>query len=312
MATHTTFRENLLRVIAVIGLIAILLLGAWGIIQLAFRLPTFFSTIGRAKEALSVSVSAQSTSDKAMAVSWKHANKSGEYSYSLSYSCAEGLAFAAPVPAGAYQLVKCDTPFNYTGASTSTSIIPVLKDAAKATTTITIAATRLSDGVITSKATGMTMVAASTTTSAAATKPAAAKPATSAKPASTYVASGRTTNLYGAPDLAVQILTAPAEARVGARVSLQFVVTNIGTNLAPAGWTFNAVLPYTPVYVYPAGGQQALYPGDKIVYTMGYDVVPSYGYYDGSAQATIEIDPTNYVQESSEYNNSATATYQVY
>ncbi len=327
MATHTTFRENLLRVIAVIGLIAILLLGAWGIIKLAFYLPTFFSTWGKAKETLVVSVPAQTTSDKPFTLSWKHAGREGEYSYSASYSCAQGLAFAAPVPTGAYQLVPCNTPFNYMGASSSMPLIPVLKDAAKATTTITVAATKLADGTITKKAAGMTTVSASTTATANATPgtaytpatttpakpaPAATKPA-SAKPAATYVPSGRTTNLYGAGDLAVQITSAPAQAHVGSRVSLQFVVTNIGTNAVAAGWMFNAVLPYAPVYVYPSAGQQMLYPGDKIVYTLGYDVVPANGgYYGGQAQATIEVDPTNYIREASEYNNTAVATYQVY
>lgn len=325
MATNTSFRENLLRVIAVIGLIAILLLGAWGIIKLAFYLPTFFSNFGKAKETLTVSVPALSTSDKPFTLSWKHANHTGEYSYSASYSCAQGLAFAAPVPTGAYQLVKCDTPFNFVGATSSMPLIPVLQSGTtKGTTTLTLAATRLSDGVVTKRATGMTTVNASTTATTAGptytgpattttTKPATTKPATtSTKPTTTYVPSGRTQNLYGSPDLAVQIVSAPVQATAGARVSLQFVVTNIGTNAAPSGWSFNAVLPYNPVYVYPAGAQQTLYPGDKIVYTLGYDVVPSYGYYGGQAQVTIEVDPLNFVAESSDYNNTATATYQVY
>lgn len=320
MATHTTFRENLLRVIAVIGLIAILLLGAWGIIRLAFYLPTFFSNFGKARETLSVSVPGQSTSDKPFTLSWKHSGKTGEYSYAASYSCVEGLAFAAPVPTGAYQLVPCDTQFNYINATSTMPLIPVLeKDIAKATTTLTVAATRLSDGTVTKKATGMTTVSASTTpatpTPAAPAKPAATpKPTTTTtKPTTTYVPSGRTTNLYGAADLAVQILTAPASAPAGSRVTLQFVVTNIGTNVAPAGWMFNAILPYTPTYVYPSGGQQMLYPGDKIVYTLGYDVVPSGSRdYYGQAQATIEVDPINYIAEVSEYNNTAVATYRVY
>ena len=111
----------------------------------------------------------------------------------------------------------------------------------------------------------------------------------------------------------MQIISAPTQAQAGSRISLQFVITNIGTNAAPAGWTFNAILPYNPIYVYPSGGQQMLYPGDKIVYTLGYDVVPAQsGYYGGSAQATIEADPMNYVQESSDYNNTAVSTYQVF
>mgnify|MGYP001613201129 CR=1 FL=1 len=308
-----------MRVIAIIGLIAILLLGAWGIIRLAFYLPTFFSNFGKAKETLVVTVPAQTTSDKAFALAWKHGGKAdSEYSYQVSYSCAAGLAFAAPVPTGAYQLVKCDTPFNYVGATSTMPLIPVLQDATKATTTITVAATKLADGTVTRKATGMTMVSASTTatTPAATAKPATSKPAATNKPTTTYVPSGRTTNLYGAADLAVQIVSAPAQATVGSRISLQFVVTNIGTNLTPAGWMFNAVLPYQPLYVYPSGGQQMLYPGDKIVYTLGYDVVPAQGgydnYYGNQAQATIEVDPINYIPEVSEINNTAVATYQVY
>jgi hypothetical protein len=325
MATTPTFRENFLRVIAVIGLIAILLLGAWGIIQLAFYLPTFFGNFGQARESLTAAYPAQSVSDKASPLSWKHAGKDGEYSYSVSYSCAPGLAFAAPVPTGAFQLVKCDTPFNYVNASSTMPMIPVLAPGVKeASTTITVAATRLSDGTISVKGTAKTSVSASTTPAAAAPdaaakpetpKPAATtpKPASPAKPAATYVPSGRTQNLYGAPDLAVQITASPTQAQAGSRISLQFVITNIGTNVAPAGWTFNAILPYQPIYVYPSGGQQALYPGDRIVYTLGYDVVPAQGgYYGGQAQATIEADPLNYVQESSDYNNTAVSTYQVH
>lgn len=325
MASTPTFRENLLRVIAVLGLIAILLLGAWGIIQLAFYLPTFFSNFGQTRETLSVSIPAQTISDKAFDLTWKHAGKkSGEYSYSVSYTCADGLAFAVPVPTGAFQLVACDTPFNYVGATSTMPLIPVLApQTARASTTVVVAATRLADGTIATKATAKTIVSASTTpattpTPAATTPKPTTKPTTTAtKPTTTYVPSGRTQNLYGVGDLAVQITSAPTQAQAGSRISLQFVVTNIGTNAVAAGWMFNAVLPYQPIYVYPSAAQQMLYPGDKIVYTLGYDVVPAQGYdyyqsYGGQAQATIEIDPLNYVQEASDYNNTAVSTYQVY
>ncbi|HEV7449456.1 MAG TPA: CARDB domain-containing protein [Candidatus Paceibacterota bacterium] len=337
MATHTTFRDNFLRVVAVLGLIAILLLGAWGIIQLAFYLPTFFGNLGHAKEALTVSVPAQSVSDKAITLSWKHTGKDGEYSYSASYACAAGLQFAAPVPTGAYQLVPCNTPFNFVSASTSMPVIPVLAVGTRqATTTLTVAATKLSDGTVSVKGTANTTVMASTTavsTSGTATtgttytpgqtttKPATTttKPATTNKPASTYVASGHTTNLYGYADLAVQILSAPQGVRAGSRVSLQFVVTNVGTNVAPAGWAFTAALPYNPVYVYPSGGQQMLYPGDKIVYTLTYDAVGTGGdYYSysqndyGQAQVNVQVDTNNFVPELNEYNNTASVSYQVY
>src|SRR3989338_7670135 len=46
------FKENLVRVVAVLGLIAVLLLGAWGIIQLAFFIPTLFSGPGNVTPAV--------------------------------------------------------------------------------------------------------------------------------------------------------------------------------------------------------------------------------------------------------------------
>ncbi|MDB5225789.1 MAG: Peptidase sortase-like protein [Candidatus Adlerbacteria bacterium] len=318
MATHTTFRENFLRIIAVIGLIAILLLGAWGIIQLAFYLPTFFSNFGKTKEAITVTVPAQSTSDKAFALGWKHAGKDdAEYSYSASYSCAQGLQFAAPVPTGEYQLIPCNTQFNYINATSTMPVIPVLAAGTqKATTTLTLTATRLSDGVVSVKGTANTTVSASTTsttvtptTKPVTPKPAATKPSSSA--GTIYVPSGRTTNLFGYPDLAVQITSAPQAANVGGRVTLKFSVTNVGTNATPAGWSFIAQLPYNPVYTYPSGPQQMLYPGDMIIYTLGYDVVPAGGRY-GTAQASIQVDPNNQIQETIEYNNAANVTYQVY
>ena len=281
---------------------------------------------------MSVSIPGQTISDKAFDLAWKHTGRgAGEYSYSVSYTCAEGLAFAVPVPTGAFQLVACDTPFNYVGATSTMPLIPVLaKETARASTTIVVAATRLADGTIATRGSAKTVVSASTTSAATPAqtttpKPTTTKPTTTTtKPTTTYVPSGRTQNLYGVGDLAVQITSAPAHAQPGSRISLQFVVENIGTNTVAAGWMFNAVLPYQPIYVYPSAGQQMLYPGDKIVYTLGYDVVPStqfgydysYDYYGygggGQAQATIEIDPLNYVQEASEYNNTAVATYQVY
>lgn len=328
MATHSTFRENALRVVAVLGLIAILLLGAWGIIQLAFRLPGFIANFGKAKEAVTVTLPAQTTSDKAATLSWKHTGYSGEYAYAVSYTCAEGLNLAVPVPTGAYQLVPCDTPFNYIGATSTMPVIPVLAaGTAKATTTISVAATKLSSGTVAVRGSAKTTVSASTTPAVIPTTPTTSlRPSTTgssqARPSTTYVPSGRTTNLYGLPDLSVQITQAPQAAAVGSRISLQFVVSNIGTNVA-SNWDLNAVLPYDPIFVYPAGAQRTLYPGDKIIYTLGYDVVPAgnYGYdyysfsdnyYGGQAQATIEVDPMNAVGEASEYNNSANAVYQVY
>ena len=89
METHepvhkrSPFIDMFLRTIAVLGLIAVLILGAWGIIQLAVAIPAIFSTLGSgtsslftgtsAKESMTVSTAATINSGQTLQVSWTHA-----------------------------------------------------------------------------------------------------------------------------------------------------------------------------------------------------------------------------------------------
>lgn len=270
----TTFKENALRIIAVIGLIAILLLGAWGIIQLAFIIPSFFSSVGNkttTTESLSLSMPATVASGDTIPLSWMHkgASATNQYSYSISYACADGqttiVALKAPLPTGAYQAVGCNTPFNYTNATNASKLIATVAGTKSASLNLTVTATKLSSGAVTASAAGSLMV------TPAKTAVTTTKTTTKTSSGSTYVAAKRTTQLYGYPDLAVSIASNLGRVTSGSRVALQFVVQNIGTNVAPAGWSFSALLPYNPVYTFTSDAQQALYPGDKIVYTLGYD-----------------------------------------
>ncbi|MES2202740.1 MAG: hypothetical protein V4474_00185 [Patescibacteria group bacterium] len=271
-----TFWDNVLRVVAVIGLIAVLLLGAWGIIQLAFMLPGFFHNLGgtvagkptTTQESLTSSVPAAVVAGQPFNITWRHMGGTGEFAYSVSYSCGTGLSLAAPTPAGSYQVVQCNTPFNYTNASSSMPLVAILADGTKsAQVTITVAAVSLSTKQTTVSGTSTTNV----TAPAVATKPTTttATKTTTTKPksntGSTYYPSGRTTALSGYPDLAVSILSAQSS---GGNTVVVFAVSNVGTNVSPTNWTLNAVLPSG--YSYPAGPQQALYPGDRIVYTLRY------------------------------------------
>ena len=233
-----------MRVIAVIGLIAVLLLGAWGIIQLAFFIPTFLSNIGG-------------------------------------------------------------------------SLAPKNQVAQVATTTVQTPIVQTPAVVAPARETQKPVV-----------KKPAAKPA-----AATYVASSKPyAALYGYPDLQVRMLNNPGGAR-GGQVSVQFVIENTGTNVVPANWFFTASLPYSPVYTYQSPVQQALYPGDKIVYTLGYvaDTQSQYqydggygwsypywtldqsqGYGQQTSTVSINADPYNLIYELNENNNTAGISYQVY
>ena len=171
-----TFKDRALRVIAIFGLIALLLLGAWGIIQIAFTLYGFFGNSAPA----SPSVQTQKTE---------------------------------------------------------------------------IVAPQGNGGVSSAAGRGDSSVSATS------------------KPATTYVPAKTTARtFFGSPDLSV---TMGQVTNYGGRYSAQFTIQNLGTNVAPYGWTFNANLPASPTYTYTSNAQQALNPGDKIVYTLGFTAAQS-------------------------------------
>ncbi|MBC7836167.1 hypothetical protein H7X87_00095 [Acetobacteraceae bacterium] len=101
------------------------------------------------------------------------------------------------------------------------------------------------------------------------TRPIYTQPTYTNQPSATYVAAPQRAALYGSPDLGVYINSVAPQ---GNRISMQFTVQNVGTNIASGGWMFNALLPWYPnSYTYASPSQQALYPGDKIVYTLSFD-----------------------------------------
>jgi len=338
----TPVRDLFLRTIAVLGLIAILLLGAWGIIQLAFAIPGVFGDIGASisslfthnttvtstapstntvKETVTLTMPATLTSGQTLEVSWLHSNAdpASQYSYAVSYACQNGLSVKAPVPTGSYEAVPCNTPFNYVNASEHMILVPTLASGSATTPlSVTVIATKLSTGAITASGTATTNILAGAATPPAATTP---KPATNTSPSTTYYpAATRATALYGYGDLAVHFTSVSPSPSL---TSVQFVIENDGTNVINAGWTFNASLPINGGYTFGSQPQQALYPGDKIAYTLSYNggtsgsypyATSAYGYGYGYQTGTITItaDPQNYVPEYNKGNNFAQTTVPLY
>lgn len=211
---ETSFKGMVLRAIAVIGLVAILLLGAWGIIQIAFALPGFLHTF----------FSSNTPSPTIAQIDQTVATPSTPH-------------IEVPTPTTAAQPTQKPTP------------LPVQDVAPKSTVT-------------------------------------------------------RTSTLYGSPDLSVSILSIQPS---GNRYTMQFIVSNMGTNVSAAGWVLTAHIPLTPVYTYTSAVQPGLYPGDKIIYTLTFDV-PTYGYgYPTYNDRTVRIivDPQGYITEYNRLNNTA-------
>jgi len=89
---------------------------------------------------------------------------------------------------------------------------------------------------------------------------------------------------------------------------IRFSVTNIGSKTSD-NWTFNAVLPTFPMYIFHSTNQKALAPGDRIDFTLGFDQL-NRGLTDGVI--TINVDPTGSIlNESNRDNNIAQVTIQI-
>ena len=341
------FRENFIRIAALLGLLAVLLLGAWGIIQLAFFIPSLFNTAGSTLSSALTSTSAEElsvrvppgtmTAEHIFPVSWAHTGGKGAYSYSVSYSCTDGLSLVAPLPNGSYQPVACNTPFNYIQATSSMPLVALVQSAQPLTTTISISATELSSGAISKTANTQLSVASTQKPAATIVAPAVQKLA-AAKSAPT---------LYGQADLTVRIVYAVPNYNTN-RTTVEFVVENIGTNVAPYGWSVETSIPFNGSYPYNSGPQKKLNPGDNIRYTLSYQnsddknyaytnpvypgaclsYIPSgcigsgtgYGYtnysgysYTGSVHErktlVITVDPQNQIYENNKSNNTASASY---
>ncbi len=308
-------RDALLRAIATIGLVAILVLGAWGIIQIVMGLPSFFERFSSgatpppttsSSEQILITAPSVVTSGQPFTLAWERRGGSAPVSYSFSYACTSSVVFAAPTPAGKYQQVPCNTSFNYTNATQAVDLIALLPTNAtkQAQTILIVKATRLSDDTITTSASStLTVLPAKSAPAASNTNQNRSTSSATSGATSRYTASGRTTNLYGNPDLVARIISARP---VGDRYSVQFEISNVGTNVTPYGWEFTANLPLTPSYTFSSHPQQKLYPGDKIVYTIGFDA-PTYNYYYNNT-FSITADPQGLINDANRSNNTASVS----
>jgi len=281
MAEKKTFRDSLLRAVALLGLLLVLLLGAWGIILLALNLPAIAGSVGTnitsiftggmsspstMGESLSVNAPSSATSGQPFTLSWQDANANGARAYSVAYSCESGLSVKAPTASGQYQAVSCNTPFNYTNANGSMPLIASVTGA-PISAAFTVSAMTLDTGMITASNSATVTIARATNTTT--TTGSTSGSSSTGSTQTTYVPAATRPALYGYADLAVRIVSVSPASYTGSTV-VKFEISNVGTNIATGGWNFTAQLPLNPVYTYTAATQQALYPGDKIVYTLTY------------------------------------------
>jgi hypothetical protein len=285
-----------LRVLAVIILVLLLILGAWGIIVIFSWLPGAFggyhptqnetATTTPATEHLAVSAPSQIESGTSFTLAWNHQGGVGAYGYTISYSCGaeNAVTIDAPLPTGSTKSVPCNTPFNYTNATSQINLTPHLASSAKqgASVQFTVAAVNLSNGTTTASGTAIASVAA------------AQKSSSSTQNTPSYTVSkgstkGYSSNPNGIIDLSVQIISLTP-------TSAQFKIANVGTKTAPYGWIFTAQLPTQNGYSYTSPIQSSIAPGGYIINTLNWTNPTTY-------QNCSNSYPYNGYQYNYPYNN---------
>lgn len=130
--------------------------------------------------------------------------------------------------------------------------------------------------------------------------------------------SGVVSDPNGRPDLAPKILAVgildsennfieKEVIEINDRVAVKFSIENLGTKRSET-WRFTAVLPTKVINFFDSPFQIPLNPGDRIEYTIAFDGIKDRG---SEAVFTVNVDPGNTINETSEANNLAKRTIQV-
>lgn len=324
-----------LKALAVIGFVAILIFGVWGLIQVGRMFPSVMSALSSAAVSLSsIFVPAERleialpsgnvVSGEPFTIEWSHEGKRKDGTYSLSFDCRDGLSMEAPAQNGVYQKVFCNTPFNLTNETSSMKLIALSSESRFLDVPLKLTFTRLDTGEVTAETTtAVTVVNDKISGTATATPPrtggtgtgTSVRPGTPSRNTYVITQAGRASDPNGRADLSATILdTGTVDSnnvyiKTGTisrqqKGAVRFVIENLGSKTVES-WNFSAVLPTLPMHIFSSPMQPALGPGDKIEYTLAFDQV------DGAATQntiTINADPSNMVwNEATENNNIAKA-----
>ena len=137
-------RESLVgvgvRVVAVVAFLAIAVVGMIGSVKVASAVPNAFSSLAAAVVSITsifvpaneqIILSAPSltvSSGEAVTISWEHAKKSAEGSYTFRYDCADGVYLESPAQSGAATMIYCNVPFNFLNSGNSITLTPFSND----------------------------------------------------------------------------------------------------------------------------------------------------------------------------------------
>lgn len=354
--TNRSKTELGMRIFAILAFIIILIVGIWASVYVARMVPNAFSNLASAiagltsifvpaNETITLSTPLEKVSNgETFLLSWAHANKKVEGSYTFRYNCAEGVSLTSPNASGVETTVFCDTPFNFLNAHdaiilTAASNKNQLTEVALAidftprdveTPTITGAATL----AITNESVSETPATPSSPTSVTPVTPVTPIITTPTPTPRAPTAGTETSSIFpiaagtavsnpngsvdltgyiievGIVDKTTNVFTAssiPMRNPEGARLAIRFAVENAGTKRSSM-FDFNAVLPTFPGHIFTSPMQQELGPGDRIEFTLAFD---SFVVNSNEGIFVLNIDPSSRIMEPNKNNNIVKYTMHV-
>lgn len=327
------FHESSMKTFSIIGLIALLALVSFGVVKVA---PTVIRGIAAAAVSLSsifipaekLAVATDKSavgSGEVFQLSWGFISTSttADGSYTVSYPCIEGLHLEA-VSRPSNDLIFCNTAFRFLNDGNKLTLVAVSNRPQPIDVPLTVSFTRNNEASVSTQASTKITVSAGTNPNTIQPPVAPANNTTNNNatnttgnyrpndvvliPGSNGQAS--TNNLNGNVDLTARVLetgyinkdtgvfTPAKEVKADQRAAIRFEVINLGTKTS-GDWTFAAVLPTFPSFIFQSGGQRPLASGDRVQFTLGFDSILR----QAENSFTLNVDPLGSVQENDRANN---------
>lgn len=139
MEENQSNRSLAARGLAIVGVVAVLLIGAWLAVAATRFAPEVASSLGSAfvslssvfsgAEQLTLETSSETIiSSVPFTLSWTHTKKEAEGSYTFSYYCTKGVYFTSPEAQGSETIIYCNTPFRFIHDDNTLVLVPHLSD----------------------------------------------------------------------------------------------------------------------------------------------------------------------------------------
>jgi len=333
MEGYEKFKNPIIKILAVIGAVAILSLGGFLTITVLTKVPRILTNLTAQvvsitqnfipAERIVLTLDNENPRDgDGVILTFEHLSKKEDGSYSFFYECKEGVRLEREVNSQ-NEIIFCNTPYNFVNSnntisfrvfSTKSQLIDVplsinfVKNNSDRISKRGKAVLRVNNDSVQE---GGTILVVGNRGESTTRREAGEKiEETTLFNDSTEVISG-TSDPNGMVDLRPKILevgeidrttnefTATSSIEFGKRGAVKFEIENIGTK-ASGSWTFNVVLPTFPAHIYHSKSQTPLLPGDRIEYTIGFDSIRS----DGAPNTiVVNVDPISSIKESDETNN---------